>query len=749
MEKKMCVMLGMLIGFMLLFGNTIEAMELRAGISNFPASYQPYLRELEKKHPNWNFTALYTNLSWDYVISNENVFGKNLVPKSYSDRWKNINPGEYNVEIDGNWVDSSRQAVEYTMDPRNFLNEVRIFQFEKLSYDASSNVANNIDKILYGTEFYQNKVDYLDENGNRIYTNSTYADLIENGARNSGVSAFHLASRIKQEVGPFLSHRSISGDVEEYRGLYNFYNIGATSSTGQMEAIKKGLQYAKDGNGASIETQRKYLIPWNTKEKSITGGGIFIGSSYISRGQNTIYLQKFHVFDNSSSSLFWHQYMTNVLAPYSESKSVYNGYNNSNLLDSNLSFILPIYYNMPERMVESPSINPDDYQADNTQVMANVSSTLNVRSGPGTGYESITKVESKEKMTRIAKGKGSGELWDRVILQNGIIGYVFQGYVLEVPEVIISQINLSLEKSKLNKGERISLQVEILPAEAKNQKVNFSSSNNAVAMVDENGSILAVGAGKATITAKAQDSSTSRSIDIEVYSPVTDLELTVSKKTLMIGSSYKIQAIIYPEDASNKELDYVSTDNKVASVNEEGIIQAIGKGECEIIVTTKDESKIEKRISLKVIEPLGDDKLSFDESLRIEGDEISNLVEKQNTVKNIKEKVKTDYEIEIKNAKGEILDAEDLVGTGAMLNIIDDTGEVLVSYNFILYGDVNGDGKINSIDLLVLQRHILELEKLEGVFYKAGNINKNGKKPSSLDCLLIQRHILGITQIIQ
>lgn len=749
MEKKMCVMLGMLIGFMLLFGNTIEAMELRAGISNFPASYQPYLRELEKKHPNWNFTALYTNLSWDYVISNENVFGKNLVPKSYSDRWKNTNPGEYNVEIDGNWVDSSRQAVEYTMDPRNFLNEVRIFQFEKLSYDASSNVANNIDKILYGTEFYQNKVDYLDENGNRIYTNSTYADLIENGARNSGVSAFHLASRIKQEVGPFLSHRSISGDVEGYRGLYNFYNIGATSSTGQMEAIKKGLQYAKDGNGASIETQRKYLIPWNTKEKSITGGGIFIGSSYISRGQNTIYLQKFHVFDNSSSSLFWHQYMTNVLAPYSESKSVYNGYNNSNLLDSNLSFILPIYYNMPERMVESPSINPDDYQADNTQVMANVSSTLNVRSGPGTGYESITKVESKEKMTRIAKGKGSGELWDRVILQNGIIGYVFQGYVLEVPEVIISQINLSLEKSKLNKGERISLQVEILPAEAKNQKVNFSSSNNAAAMVDENGSILAVGSGKATITAKAQDSSTSRSIDIEVYSPVTDLELTVSKKTLMIGSSYKIQAIIYPEDASNKELDYVSTDNKVASVNEEGLIKAIGKGECEIIVTTKDENKIEKRMSLKVIEPIGDDKLSFDESLRIEGDEISNLVEKENTVKNIKEKVKTDYEVEIKNAKGEILDAEDLVGTGARLNIIDDTGEVLVSYNFILYGDVNGDGKINSIDLLVLQRHILELEKLEGVFYKAGNINKNGKKPSSLDCLLIQRHILGITQIIQ
>lgn len=62
------------------------------GIENFPSSYQPYLRELAKKHPNWKFTALYTNLDWNYVINQENVFGKNLVPKNYTDRWKNTTP---------------------------------------------------------------------------------------------------------------------------------------------------------------------------------------------------------------------------------------------------------------------------------------------------------------------------------------------------------------------------------------------------------------------------------------------------------------------------------------------------------------------------------------------------------------------------------------------------------------------------------------------------------------------------------
>ena len=62
------------------------------GIEDFPESFRPYLEELSKKYPNWKFTALYTNLDWNYVIDNENEFGKNLVPKNYSDRWKNTNP---------------------------------------------------------------------------------------------------------------------------------------------------------------------------------------------------------------------------------------------------------------------------------------------------------------------------------------------------------------------------------------------------------------------------------------------------------------------------------------------------------------------------------------------------------------------------------------------------------------------------------------------------------------------------------
>ena len=436
MKKKIIVISSIISIFIIVFiviftvlnssksENAVEGTKLLNGMllsSTFPDSYEPYIKELKKKYSNWEFKALYTNLDWDYVIDNENVFGKNLVPKSYSDSWKNTTPGEYNVEVDSGWVDSSREAVEFAMDPRNFLNYVRIFQFEELSYNANTNTTSSIEKILYGTEFYNKIVEYKNSSGNNIVTNKKYSELILSAAKSSGVSSFHLASRIKQEVGPFLFFFSISGTVQGYEGLYNFYNIGATSSSEPMGAIKNGLQYAKDGKGASTAIKNKYLIPWNTKERAITGGAIFIGSSYINQGQNSIYLQKFHVYDTNNSELFWHQYMTNVLAPYSESKLIYNGYANSDLLSSSMSFVIPIYENMPDLPCTSPAISANDFSSDNTKVFANVETSLNVRTGPGTSYETLTSIQGGTLMTRIAKGKQKGELWDRVILQNGIV----------------------------------------------------------------------------------------------------------------------------------------------------------------------------------------------------------------------------------------------------------------------------------------------------------------------------------------
>ena len=607
---------------------------------------------------------MYTNLDWNNVIQQESQFGKNLVPKTYSDNWKNTTPGQYNVEVDSGWVDSSELAVKYAMDPRNFLNEVRIFQFETLSYNSSANNINSIEKILYGTEFYQNKVSYLDNKGNMINTNETYSELILRGGQKSAVSTYHLASRIKQEVGPFLSHSSISGNVSGYEGLYNFYNIGATSSAEPMEAIKKGLQFAKDGKGASQTTKNKYLIPWNNKEKAISGGGIFIGSSYIQVGQNTVYLQKFDVNDDRGSNLFSHQYMTNVLAPYNEARSIYKGYQKNGILDLQISFIIHIFNNMPDIQYESPNINSNNYVADNTKVYCNATN-VNLRTGPSTSYEVITMLSKDVKMTRIAKSISNGERWDRVQLENGMVGYIFQTYVTEMP----------------------------------------------------------------------------------AYNKVTGINIDKEELYIPIGENFKINAYIEPANANNTKINFKSGNEKIATIDENGVITAQKEGETIIYAISEENENIKAKCKITVVRKMQEAEVQFTAPLILNNLDVSGIDYTQNTVGDIKNNIISNLEIVIVNSNNEILSDDAIIGTGNKIQVKED-GKILKEYQIIVYGDVNGDGKINSVDLLVLQRHILEIETLDDIYQKSANIRKNANKPSSVDLLLIQRHILGL-QIIK
>ena len=439
--------------------------------------------------------------------------------------------------------------------------------------------------------------------------------------------------------------------------------------------------------------------------------------------------------------------MTNVLAPYSEANIIYKGYINSNLIDTDMTFVIPIYNNMPELPCKRPSFLDSDYVQDNTKVYADVTTTLNIRSGPATTYETITTVTNKDIMTRIEKGIQNGELWDRVVLENGIVGYAFQNYLKEVPEVQINKINLSIDNTTINKNKTAKLQIEILPQEAKEQKITFSSSNPNIISVDEKGNVFAITSGTATITAKALNG-VSSSITLNVYSKVEDIKLDTDNLILQEGESYNLIAIIYPEDANNKKINYRTENKEIATINQDGKITAIKEGTTKIIVTSDENNQIEKQIEVKVIKKLTEDELKFDKSLKIEGNIISGFNYKDMSVDNIKKYITTKYETQIENYKGEKIEKKQLAGTGSKIKILNEKQETIAEYIIVLYGDVNGDGKINSVDLLVLQRHILEIEKIDDIFQRAGNINKNGKKPTSVDLLLIQRHILEL-QIIK
>ena len=135
--------------------------------------------------------------------------------------------------------------------------------------------------------------------------------------------------------------------------------------------------------------------------------------------------------------------------------------------------------------------------------------------------------------------------------------------------------------------------------------------------------------------------------------------------------------------------------------------------------------------------------------MKIIGNEISNINYLDTSIESMKSKIDTEYIVEIYNSKNELLGDKLSIGTGSKIVFKNDNTDIVDEYNIILYGDVNGDGKINSIDLLLIQRHILKLQRLEGIFVKSANVLKNGKNPSSVDMLKIQRQILKLENLIQ
>ncbi len=99
----------------------------------------------------------------------------------------------------------------------------------------------------------------------------------------------------------------------------------------------------------------KILIPWSDRYRSIVGGSLMIGRNYVHASdlnpayadQNTIYLQKFNM-GLAEKRRYWHFYMTSIIAPIIEGGRMYSAYIQTNSLSHPITFLLPIYDEMPE-----------------------------------------------------------------------------------------------------------------------------------------------------------------------------------------------------------------------------------------------------------------------------------------------------------------------------------------------------------------------------------------------------------------
>lgn len=200
-------------------------------IKEFPESYKPYLRYLHSIHANWTFTPL--NAKYDFY---EGVSVENNVSSIEVSSGHCASPTQITEK---GWCIATREAVAFFMDPRNFLNERYVFMFENLGFKEVDE--SLIKGVLSGT--FMDNIEPI--------SNKTYSLLFLEAGRYAKVSALYLASLSRQEAGAKLSNTTNGAEFTyegyTYSGLYNFYNIGASSS--ESNPALAGLVFANGGKG--------------------------------------------------------------------------------------------------------------------------------------------------------------------------------------------------------------------------------------------------------------------------------------------------------------------------------------------------------------------------------------------------------------------------------------------------------------------------------------------------------------------
>ncbi len=480
-------------------------------LDKVPDIYKTYIDKLSKEHPNWNFVIQDTGIEWStlFTLDAQCYVGRNLVMKSEPISYRSTQSGAYVWETDswisldaGGWYQANQQTIAYNMDPRNFFNEKDIFMFESLKFTPSTHTIGGVESIIKGS--FMDNTQIVNNSGEYVKYSQAYMDA----ASESGVSPYHLCSRTIQEVG-LKGTTATNGKHSQYPGIYNFYSIHAYQGA---NPIANGLAYAS-GSTASDSDKVKYGMPWNTPYKAIVGGAKWIGNGYINNNQHTLYYQKF----NAVNQKWYHQYMGYVGAPKMEAVRPYKTYNNLGVLDNSFTFIIPYYRNMPVNPCSLPAssnASPNNWLKTLTVDGYSFSFTPSKISGysieVGNSVSKInikaTTVNSKASVTGIGSvslKEGSNIFNIKVTAENGDVRtYTLQVVRKATTNVPLKGISLNKSELTLSKGDSQTLTVNYNPSDTTDSKlVTWTTSDKSVCTV-ENGKIVAVGKGQATVTAK-------------------------------------------------------------------------------------------------------------------------------------------------------------------------------------------------------------------------------------------------------
>ena len=186
-----------------------------------------------------------------------------------------------------------------------------------------------------------------------------------------------------------------------------------------------------------------------------------------------------------------------------------------------------------------------------------------------------------------------------LVINKGHIGSKSLVSTNEDSEVVMPKLTLELEKKYLsskNEDDTCKMTVSI-DSEIVTTGVKFVSSNEEVAVINENNEIVPVSDGKAEITAEYDG--VKETEKIEVITPIKSMTFTTTNSTVRVGKDLQLKLKVTPSDANVNTISYTSSDESIATVSPNGIVTGVAPG--KVTITLFDAyTEVEKTVNLTI-----------------------------------------------------------------------------------------------------------------------------------------------------
>lgn len=152
-------------------------------------------------------------------------------------------------------------------------------------------------------------------------------------------------------------------------------------------------------------------------------------------------------------------------------------------------------------------------------------------------------------------------------------------------------INVAPTNQTINVGNTFTITPTVTPDNATDKSVIWTSSDDTIATVDDNGKVTALMEGTATITATTNDGGFTAICTVTVNSEIVDVtgvSLSATAKTINAGENFYLTANVTPDNATNKSVTWTTSDDTIATVDDNGKVTAKGDGTATITATTND-----------------------------------------------------------------------------------------------------------------------------------------------------------------